>query len=85
MKNQTKKSNSSTTNAKLPVSGSYDSETCNKCGGRTALITGQFYYDADDEPYNNGIIEDAEIESGDCWVGGYKCDNCGHIQGLWHE
>ena len=67
------------------VSGSYDSQKCTECGGRTALITGQFYYDANAEPYNTGVKEDAKTESGDCWVGGYKCDDCGHVQGLWHE
>jgi hypothetical protein len=67
------------------VSGSYDSQKCEKCGGRTALVTGTFYYDADDEPYNNGVEEDAKVESGDCWVGGFKCDDCENVQGLWHE
>jgi hypothetical protein len=66
------------------VSGSYDSQKCEKCGGRTALVTGKFYYDSDAEPYNNGVEEDANV-SGDCWVGGYVCDDCTHIQGLWHE
>lgn len=67
------------------VSGSYDSKQCSECGGRTALITGNFTYDADSEPYNNGVEEEAKIESSDCWVGGFKCDDCGHVQGLWHE
>lgn len=55
----------------------YDSQTCKKCGGRTALITGIFCY----EP----VTEKAKVEGGECWVGGFKCDNCGHIQGLWSE
>ena len=67
------------------VSGSCDTHKCSKCDGRTALITGNFSYDADNEPYNSGTEETANVESGDCWVGGYKCDDCGHVQGLWHE
>jgi hypothetical protein len=63
----------------------YDSQKCEKCGCRTALITGIFCYDPDDEPYNNDVKEKAKVESGECWVGGFKCDNCGHIQGLWSE
>jgi len=83
---ETNKANSE--NGKLPISdvnGSYDSQKCTECGGRTALIAGHFYYEPDDEPYNNGIIEDAKVEGDDCWVGGYKCDDCGYIQRLWHE
>jgi hypothetical protein len=67
------------------VSGSFDTHKCSECGGRTALVTGHFYYDSDAEPYNSGIEEVAKAESGDCWVGGYKCDDCEHVQGLWHE
>lgn len=63
----------------------YDTQKCEKCGGRTALVTGMFYYETHDEPYNTGIEEEAEVESGECWVGGYKCDDCGNVQGLWHE
>lgn len=66
------------------VSSSYDSKKCEKCGGRTALVKGSFYYDADAEPYNGGIEEEANI-SGECWVGGFICDDCNNIQGLWHE
>jgi hypothetical protein len=63
----------------------YDSQTCKKCGGRTALITGFFCYEPVDYPYNNDVKEEAKVESGECWVSGFKCDNCGHIQGLWSE
>lgn len=67
------------------IQESYDTQKCEKCGGRTALVTGTFYYDTDAEPYENGIEEEAEVESGECWVGGYICENCGNVQGLWHE
>lgn len=63
----------------------FDTRACEKCGGRTALVTGQFYYEPDSEPYKNGIEEEAMVDSGECWVGGYKCDDCGHVQGMWHE
>ena len=63
----------------------HDTPKCEICGGRTALITGFFHYETHDEPYNTGIEEEAEVESGECWVGGYKCDDCGNVQGLWHE
>ena len=62
-----------------------DTKKCKECGGRTALITGSFYYEPDAEPYENGIEEEAKAGTGECWVGGYKCDDCGNIQGLWHE
>lgn len=62
-----------------------DSPQCEKCGGRAALIAGTFYYDPDAEPYKNGVEEDSNVESGDCWAGGFKCDDCGNIQGLWNE
>lgn len=62
-----------------------DSPICEKCKGRTSLVSGQFYYDPDREPYLNGKEEASLITSGDCHVIGYVCDNCGHIQGLFHE
>ena len=44
-----------------------DSQKCEKCGCRTALITGIFYYEPDDEPYNNGVTEEAKVEGGEGW------------------
>ena len=63
----------------------HDTQKCEKCGGRTALVTGIFIYEPDDEPYKSGIEEEAKVKSGECFVGGYICDNCGNVQGLWHE
>ena len=71
--------------AEKEVAINVDTKTCKVCGGRTALVTGEFYYDPDAEPYQNGIKEEAKVQSGECWVGGYKCDDCGSIQDLWHE
>lgn len=62
-----------------------DTHKCEVCGGRTALVTGFFAYEPDSEPYESGIEEDSEIVGGECWAGGFKCDDCGNIQGLWHE
>jgi hypothetical protein len=62
-----------------------DTKQCKECGGRTALIHGSFYYEPDSEPYMNGVEEEAKVSTGECWVGGYKCDDCGNIQDLWSE
>lgn len=74
-----------TKSGKESAERSYDTQKCKKCGGRTALVTGIFSYGADSEPYCVGIEEDAEVEDGECLVAGFKCDDCGNIQGLWHE
>ena len=63
----------------------HDTGNCVKCGGRTALMIGYWHYEQDDEPYFSDIEEKAITEGGDAWVGGFKCDTCGHIQGLWQE
>lgn len=60
-------------------------QKCEKCGGRTALCSGMWYYDPDDEPYLNGVREKAKINSGEDWIHGFKCDDCGHLQKLWYE
>lgn len=62
-----------------------DTPICEKCGGRTALMTGTLFYFQDDEPYQNGVIEESIATEGECWVGAYKCDKCGNIQGFWTE
>lgn len=62
-----------------------DTPKCEKCKGRTALVTGNFSYHVDDEPYKSGISEQAISEDGDCWLGAHKCDECGNIQGFWIE
>lgn len=85
MKTETLNNNGNPPDDKANVSRSYDSEKCDKCGGRTALVTGQFYYEPEAEPYMNGKTEACLVKSGDCWVGGFICDSCGNVQGLWHE
>lgn len=62
-----------------------DTEKCNKCSGRTALVSGEFYWNADQEPYSNGKQEVAENRDGTSWIHGYVCDDCESIQGLWNE
>ncbi len=62
-----------------------DNKKCKKCGGRTALVSGQFYYNADQEPYKNGVIERAERPEGDEYVHGLLCDKCGRLTQLWQD
>lgn len=69
---------------KTSVSGSYDTPNCDKCGNHTALVTGTFFYSADDEPFENGVQQEILIND-ECWVGGYLCLSCKNMQGLWHE
>ena len=69
----------------LEKEGKHDTINCEKCGGRTALVTGFFNDEPDSEPYNSGIEEESKVEDGECWTGGYKCDDCGLVQSLWHE
>lgn len=59
-----------------------DNPKCEICGGRTALISGPFYYEQDSEPYIAGVEEEAESGSGECEVSGFICDGCSSIQGL---
>lgn len=59
-----------------------DTEKCEKCGGRTALVGGYWNYSADSEPYVSGIEEEAKSREGDVWLNGFRCDKCNHIQGL---
>ena len=62
-----------------------DTNKCEKCGGRTALISGQWYFNPDQEPYLNGKIEGAETSIDKAWISGEICDNCNHIQSLSFE
>jgi len=60
-------------------------QVCDKCGGRLAFVTGIFFYDPDDEPYEPEVTEKSIATEGEAWVGAYKCDKCGHIQDLFTE
>lgn len=60
-----------------------DNKKCKKCGGRTALVAGSFSYSADQEPYMNGIIEQAKVEYGDIYLHALQCDDCGEVQRFW--
>jgi hypothetical protein len=59
-----------------------DNSPCEKCGSRTALITGTFEYTPHSEPYQEGVEEDAIASGGFCYMSALKCDSdtCGHIQ-----
>lgn len=47
----------------------------------TMALSGINFYSFN--PYYSG--NDSGREIGDCCVGGFKCDYCGNLQGLWHE
>jgi len=36
----------------------------------------------DDEPYENGVVEEALFEEGVAALSGHKCERCGHIQNI---
>jgi hypothetical protein len=55
---------------------------CKKCGGRLALVTGNFYYEPDEEPYLPDVQEEAIAKGGECELIAYKCDLCGHLEGF---
>lgn len=63
----------------------HDTPICKECGGRTATVSGTFYYSPDEEPYNSGIIEKSLVGDGECWVVAFICDDCGNIQNLQNE
>lgn len=56
-----------------------DNKKCPKCKGRSALISGSFIWQVDQEPYRNGVIEDAPRTHGDDYYSANVCDKCGHI------
>lgn len=58
---------------------------CNKCKGRTALISGIWSYEVDEEPYISGVEEESKTENDSIYIHGYICDKCGNIQGVWDE
>lgn len=62
-----------------------EEEKCEKRGSRAALVSGWFRYDPDDEPYQSGVEEESPAKGGEIWLGAWKCDVCGHIQGLFTE
>ena len=47
----------------------------------TMALSGINFYSLN--PYYCG--NESGRESGDCWVGRFKCDYCGNLQDLWHE
>ncbi|HYH14001.1 MAG TPA: hypothetical protein VD794_02205 [Flavisolibacter sp.] len=59
---------------------SSDTQKCIKCGGRTALVSGYWNYDPDQEPYTDGIEESSEVGRGDAYMNGFICDDCNTIQ-----
>lgn len=68
----------------VPQVKSVDTPKC-KCGGRTALISGNWYFTPDREPYLNGKEEEAKVSDGEEWIIGYKCDDCGSLIDLFSD
>ena len=59
-----------------------DTPKCKICGGRTATVSGVFYYEQDREPYMADVEEEAKCGDGECHVCAFVCDDCGNVQGL---
>ena len=59
-----------------------DNPVCEKWGGRTAFISGVFYYTQDSEPYLAGKEEESYKSEGECNISGFICDDCENIQGV---
>jgi len=57
-------------------------QTCCKCKGRTALVSGFWFYTPDQEPYENGKEEDSEVGDSEAYMNGFVCDECNTIQGV---
>jgi ssDNA-binding Zn-finger/Zn-ribbon topoisomerase 1 len=57
-------------------------DKCEKCGGRLALVTGSWHYEPDDEPYEEGVEEEAKTSGGQEYLAASKCDDCDHIQDI---
>lgn len=59
-----------------------DGSKCDKCGGRTALVSGTFDYSADPEPFTSGIEEESTIKDGSRLVDAHICEDCKSIQNV---
>lgn len=51
-------------------------EKCSKCGEKTVLMSGLVQANADQEPYEEGIIEDAEVSECEVYVSFQFCVSC---------
>lgn len=60
-----------------------DTQSCEACGGRTALVKGNWYFAPDAEPYVSGTEESAPFQEMEEYVHGYVCDECERVQGMW--
>ncbi|KKM12602.1 hypothetical protein LCGC14_1720010 [marine sediment metagenome] len=61
---------------------------CKKCGHRTVLATGYANsFNPDEEPYENGMIEDPEQEEicTEVIVGIHYCEKCDEVSDAWIE
>lgn len=49
---------------------------CEKCNNPMITMSGTLYLVADDEPYKNGVFEEAEINEVDVWCNALYCAEC---------
>lgn len=55
---------------------------CEKCKSKLVLVSGTFYFNADPEPYENGVEEEVIINA-DLWVNAYYCPECDELPEIW--
>ena len=61
---------------------------CKKCGHKTVLATSLVtYFDPDQEPYESGVFEKAELETiyMHVMVGIHYCEKCEELNDVWIE
>lgn len=63
----------------------HDKPKCEKCGGRTALMSGYWHATPDPEPYQTDVEEKCLTGSAEEFISGHICDDCGHVQDLTYE
>lgn len=63
----------------------HDTNKCEECGGRTAIVRGQWIFSPDSEPYLNGKKEDSLTSINESWISGSVCDDCGNVQDLFPQ
>lgn len=49
---------------------------CEKCNTKLILMSGMVYGNADEEPYEADVIEEAEVSNCEIWINFMYCHNC---------
>ena len=58
---------------------------CSLCGGKLALVSGNFDYDVDDEPFESGQEETVELDSYNARLTAMVCVDCGDVTNINYE